>query len=62
MWIAPREKGLVRFFFVVEWCAFVGEKGEESKLRHLDWFPSRVLVWGSLSCIAGDVVDGRGSE
>jgi len=62
MWIAPREKGLVRFFFVVGGWAIVGEKGVESKLRRPEWFPTRVRVWGSLSGVAGDVVVDRVSE
>ena len=49
-------------FLVVGWRTVVDEKSVESKLCHPAWFPSRVYMWGSLSCKAGHVVVSRGSE
>ena len=58
-----RRRGLVEFFFVVglRWIA-VTEEGVEAELRSPEGFPSRVLVWGSLSCVASDVAVGMGSK
>ena len=58
-----RRRGLVEFFFVVglRLIAFA-EGGVEPELRSPERFPSRVLVWGSLSCVASDVAVGMGSK
>ena len=58
-----RRRGLVEFFFVVglRLIAFA-EGGVEPELRSPERFPSRVLVWGSLSCVANDVAVGMGSK
>ena len=58
-----RRRGLVEFFFVVGLRLIaVAEGGVEPELRSPERFPSRVLVWGSLSCVASDVAVGMGSK
>jgi hypothetical protein len=58
-----RRRGLVEFFFVVGLRLItVTKEGVEPELRSPEGFSSRVLVWGTFSCVAGDISVGMGSK